>query len=218
MEGGGWSVADTARPATLVTSSRPSLRSPGDGGQSPSNNGRDNSEFSSNNGQLTKNVYSKDSVAVKRGQHYFELQRTAFEQKTPTPTQNSTFRSNSQEELDKLLAGLDKLTETLPDLNTVRSYSALSGSEKPIKACNGGVDTVDKKFSNNFTSTQNDIYRSVGQIRDSGTPDRQLALIRPSVIVKQSASASGKRIEHLVTTDQTYGTMSSRFNAMSIVY
>ena len=185
MEGGGWSVADTARPATLVTSSRPSLRSPGDGGQSPSNNGRDNNEYSSNNGHLANNVYS-DSVPVKRGQLYYELQRTAFEQKTPTPTQNSTFRSNSQEELDKLLAGLDKLTENWPDLNSVRSYSSLSGSEKPLK------DSVDKKVSNNFTSTQNDIYRSVGQIRDSGTPDRQLALIRPSVIAKQSAS--GKNV------------------------
>jgi hypothetical protein len=129
---------------------------------------------------------------VKRGQHYYELQRAAFEQKTPTPKQNSSFRSNSQEELDKLLAGLDKLTETLPDLNSVRSYSSLSGSEKPLKA-NNGVDSVDKKVSNNFTSTQNDIYRSVGQIRDSGTPDRQLALIRPSVIAKQSAS--GKQMQ-----------------------
>ena len=178
MEGAGWSVADTAR---HVTSSH--LRSPGDGGQSPSSNGR----VHNNDNNFT------ESVPVKRGQHYYELQRSTFEQKSPTkqqqqqPQKTSNFRSNSQEELDKLLAGLDKLTENLPDLNTVRSYSSLSGSEKPFRDAqplNGSA----KHFSNDIYSKPVQQQQQQQQhLRDSGTPDRQLSLIRPSVVAKQSA-------------------------------
>jgi hypothetical protein len=127
------------------------LRSPGDGGQSPSSNGR---------GHTTSEFL--DSVPVKRGQHYYELHKTTFEQKSSTDRKKSSnFRSNSEEELDKLLAGLDKLTETLPDLSSVRSYSVLSG------ASNGSVKP--------------DVVRS---------PDIQLSLIKPSFIAKQSSGAN----------------------------
>ena len=139
------------RPNASMTSS--GLRSPGDGGQSPSGNGRihNNSEFS-------------ESVPVKRGQHYYELHKSTFEQKSPT--KQETFRSASQEELDKLLAGLDKLTETLPDLSSVRSYSALSGVEK---TSNG--------------TAKRDVVRS---------PDLQFSLIRPSVIAKQASALQSR--------------------------
>ena len=133
------------------------LRSPGDGGQSPSGHGRSHngSEFS-------------DIVPIKRGQHYYELHKTTFEQKSPPRQQNCPkFRSNSEEELDKLLAGLDKLTETLPDLSSVRSYSVLSGIEKP--PTNG--------------NPKPDLVRS---------PDLQLSLIKPSVIAKQSSGLQSR--------------------------
>jgi len=189
-----------------MTSSRSNLRSPGDGGQSPSSNGRVNNSNSSNNGdnnfqEFSSNLYS-ESVPVKRGQHYYELQRSAFEQKSEPQQQQqqqkqqqsngqaknqSTFRSNSQEELDKLLAGLDKLTETLPDLNSVRSYSSLSGSEKPLRdtSVNGVAESYNYKQTNN-QQQQNDIYRPLSQQqqqqqqqqRDPSTPDRQFSLIR----------------------------------------
>ena len=188
-------MADTAR---HVTSSN--LRSPGDGGQSPSSNGRGNNSSNNSNGdnnfqEFSSNVYS-ESVPVKRGQHYYELQRSAFEQKSAPqqqlsngqPNKQSTFRSNSQEELDKLLAGLDKLTETLPDLNSVRSYSSLSGTEKPLKdtSVNGVAESYNyKQINNQQQQQQNDIYRPLSQQqqqqqRDSSTPDRQLSLIRYS--------------------------------------
>lgn len=83
-----------------------------------------------------------------------------------------------QEELDKLLEGLDKLTENLPDLKDVRSFSSLAGfSESPS---NGS------SFSNSFANKPEVFKITPGSIG----LDKQNSLIRPSIVAKHSSGGN----------------------------
>ena len=118
---GGWTVADTARPERIIT-----MRNSNNSCKSrielstPANSNR---QYSSDN----TSSYVPNIANIQSPKHIDKGLNDVAEQTTPNRSQLNNKSSiphtiSHQQELDKLLAGLDALSETLPDLAPRNSF------------------------------------------------------------------------------------------------
>ena len=142
---GGWTVADTARPERITTM------------RTSNNSCKSKIELSTPANANTQHSSDKPTI-VHNSNNIVKVQDRVYPHQVfnhianqPSSTAHLNVESaipptlSHQEELDKLLAGLDKLTETLPDLASRNSvFNTQLYNTKPIPGgvCNTSIDNV----------------------------------------------------------------------------
>jgi hypothetical protein len=148
---GGWTVADTARPARITTmrnsnnscKSKIELSTPANLNQQ---NSSDNYLFVHNSDNITRLQYptipQQGLNDISRQEESLSQQNTVFEDLIPASLSH-------QEELDRLLAGLDRLTETLPDLASRTSAFDNKGYTQNVESGDNPNNSIDILFTKN---------------------------------------------------------------------